>query len=133
MVGVAPPSSIIRTLPVSNIHCNLVSLWWGSLFDVFFFLSGKFCKHSVEVMGPNYMDEIDCGNFFDQIDDLIDFPPDDDECGDGNLVSSSDCKNYPSWDDALQECDPLFSGSHVDIASDLSAELSVPVSTAPSA
>ncbi|KAL8538588.1 hypothetical protein ACS0TY_000563 [Phlomoides rotata] len=76
-------------------------------------------------MGPNYMDDIDCGNFFDQIDDLIEFPPDD-ECNDGNLVSSSDCKNFPTWDDALQECSPLFSGSHVDVASDLSAELSVP-------
>lgn len=76
------------------------------------------------MMGPNFIDEIDCGNFFDQIDDLIDFPPDD-ECGDANLVSSGDCSNFPAWDDALPECDPLFSGSH---ASDLSAELSVPVS-----
>ncbi|KAI3458974.1 hypothetical protein Pfo_015637 [Paulownia fortunei] len=76
-------------------------------------------------MGPNFMDEIDCGNFFDQIDDLIEFPPDN-ECVDGNLVSSSDCKDFPTWNDALPDCDPLFSASHVNSASDLSAELSVP-------
>ncbi|KAK6136044.1 hypothetical protein DH2020_030210 [Rehmannia glutinosa] len=74
-------------------------------------------------MGSNIIDEIDCGNFFDQIDDLIEFPPDN-ECGDGNLVSSSDCKDFPTWNDALADCDPFFSDSHVN--SDLSAELSVP-------
>ncbi|KAL8052116.1 hypothetical protein ABFS82_06G189700 [Erythranthe guttata] len=78
-------------------------------------------------MGPNFMDEIDCGNFFDQIDDLIEFPPDN-ECGeDSNLVISSDVrKDFPAWNNDLPDCDPLFSGSHVSSASDLSAELSVP-------
>ncbi|PIN09159.1 hypothetical protein CDL12_18266 [Handroanthus impetiginosus] len=74
-------------------------------------------------MESNFMDEIDCGNFFDQIDDLIEFPPEN-ECGDGNLVGSGDCKDFPAmWDDTLPDCDPLFTGSSV---SDLSAELSVP-------
>lgn len=76
-------------------------------------------------MEPELIDEIDCGNFFDQIDDLIEFPPDN-ECGDANLVSSSDCKDYPTWEEALQDCDPLFSGCHGSAASDLAAELSVP-------
>lgn len=79
-------------------------------------------------MGPNFMDEIDCGNLFDQIDDLIEFPPDDECDGDGKLVGSSDCKDFPVWNDELPGCDPLFSGGHVNSASDLSAELSVPVS-----
>ena len=78
-------------------------------------------------MEPELIDEIDCGNFFDQMDDLIDFPPDS-ECGDANLVSSSDCKDFPSWEEALQGCDTLFSASHDSSASDLAAELSVPVS-----
>lgn len=75
-------------------------------------------------MEPELIDEIDCGNFFDQIDDLIEFPSDN-ECNEANLVSSSDCKEFPAWDEALQNCEPLFSGSS---ASDLAAELSVPVS-----
>lgn len=83
-------------------------------------------------MEPELIDEIDCGNFFDHIDDLIEFPPDN-ECGDANLVSSSDCKDYPTWDEALQDCDPLFSGCHGSAASDLAAELSVPVSIITSA
>ncbi|KAH6801691.1 hypothetical protein C2S51_033137 [Perilla frutescens var. frutescens] len=84
-------------------------------------------------MGPNLMDEIDCGNFFDQIDDLIEFPPEN-ECGDGgggggggvgNFVSSGDCKDFPSmWSDALPDSEPFFGNGGS--ASDLSAELSVP-------
>ncbi|KAL3523464.1 hypothetical protein ACH5RR_016298 [Cinchona calisaya] len=76
-------------------------------------------------MGPNFMDEIDCGSFFDHIDDLIEFPPDN-ECGNA-LVGSGDCKNFPSlWDETLPDTNPLFSGNTSNSASDLSAELSVP-------
>ncbi|XP_057798954.1 GATA transcription factor 8-like [Salvia miltiorrhiza] len=71
-------------------------------------------------MEPELIDEIECGNFFDQMDDLIEFPPDNECADDANLVSSSD---FPTWDEALQGCDTLFSGSP---ASDLAAELSVP-------
>lgn len=75
-------------------------------------------------MGSNFMDELDCGSFFDHIDDLIDFPPENECVGAG----SGDCKNFPSiWNDPLPDSEPLFSGSHHNSASDLSAELSVPV------
>ncbi|XP_057784633.1 GATA transcription factor 8-like [Salvia miltiorrhiza] len=82
-------------------------------------------------MGPNLVDEIDCANFFDQIDDLIEFPPDN-ECGGGaggvgagDFVSSGDSKDFPSmWSDTLPETDLLFASGGS--ASDLSAELSVP-------
>ncbi|KAG8380502.1 hypothetical protein BUALT_Bualt06G0022300 [Buddleja alternifolia] len=78
-------------------------------------------------MEPNFIDETDCGNFFDQIDDLIEFPPDNDCGSGGNLVNSIDCKHFSdTWNDAFPDCDPLFSGTHVDSMSDLSAELSVP-------
>ncbi|KAL7148288.1 hypothetical protein ABFS83_06G168300 [Erythranthe nasuta] len=75
-------------------------------------------------MEPNFMDEIDCGNFFDQIDDLIEFPPDNEDVG-GIFVNSDSSKDFPSmWnDDALPESDHIFSAN---AASDLSAELSVP-------
>ncbi|XP_047973700.1 GATA transcription factor 8-like [Salvia hispanica] len=73
-------------------------------------------------MEPELIDEIDCGNFFGQMEDLIEFPPDI-ECDDANVVSSSDYKDFPTWDEALQGCDSLFS---VTSASDLAAELSVP-------
>lgn len=76
-------------------------------------------------MGSNMVDEIDCGSFFDQIDDLIEFPSEN-ECGG---LSSTDCKEFPSiWDQPLPDSDPLFSGSYNNSPSDLSAELSVPVS-----
>ncbi|XP_042016035.1 GATA transcription factor 8-like [Salvia splendens] len=86
-------------------------------------------------MGPTLGDEIDCANFFDQIDDLIEFPPEN-ECvggagagagavGAGDLVSSGDKKDVPSmWSDALPETDLYFANKGA--ASDLSAELSVP-------
>ncbi|XP_075484413.1 GATA transcription factor 8-like [Primulina tabacum] len=78
-------------------------------------------------MESNFMDEIDCGNFFDQIDDLIEFPPEN-ECVGGNLVSSGECKDFPSmWNDAFPEMDGLFPGRlGTTAASDLSAELFVP-------
>lgn len=76
-------------------------------------------------MGSNVVDEIDCGSFFDHIDDLIDFPLENENVG----LSSTDCKDFPSiWNDPLPDSDSLFSGSHRNSASDLSAELSVPVS-----
>lgn len=77
--------------------------------------------------GPNCMDENDCGNFFDQIDDLIEFPPDN-EYGDGNLIDSGDCKDIARiWNDPLPESDPLFFNSQSNAITDLSAELCVPV------
>nr|GMD30219.1 GATA transcription factor 8-like [Ipomoea batatas] len=74
-------------------------------------------------MDSNFVDEIDCGSFFDHIDDLIDFPPENECAG----VGSGDCANFPSiWDEPLPDSDPIFSAAHSHSASDLSAELSVP-------
>ncbi|KAL7589695.1 hypothetical protein Lser_V15G36382 [Lactuca serriola] len=78
--------------------------------------------------GENFMDEmeeIDCGSFFDHIDDLIEFPPVND-----TSLNSLDCNEFPNiWtnnSDDLQVSDPIFCGSNSDSASALSAELAVP-------
>lgn len=72
----------------------------------------------------NFVDEMDCGSFFDHIDDLIDFPPEN-ECAGG--VGSGDGVNFPGiWNQPLPESDPIFSAAAANSASDLSAELSVP-------
>ncbi|GER51270.1 GATA transcription factor [Striga asiatica] len=78
------------------------------------------CVNKSIARGKMGSDEIDCGNLFDQIDDLIEFPPES-ECDDGDLVGSGDCKDFfPSWiNEALPDSDPF-------LPSDLSAELSVP-------
>lgn len=82
-------------------------------------------------MGPNFMDDMDCGSFFDNMDDLIEFPADND-CGNGLVGSGGDCKDFPSiWNDALPDANNIFPGSNCNSASDLSAELSVPVILVP--
>ncbi|XP_023766533.1 GATA transcription factor 8 [Lactuca sativa] len=74
--------------------------------------------------GQTYNEEIDCGSFFDQIDDFIEFPP----VNDTTLNNSIDCNDFADiWtnnSDELQVSDPIFSDSNP--ASALSAELSVP-------
>lgn len=76
-------------------------------------------------MGSNVVDEIDCGSFFDHIDDLIEFPLENENVG----LSSTDCKDFPSiWNDPLPDSDSFFSSNQRNSASDLSAEISVPVS-----
>ncbi|KAH9606835.1 hypothetical protein KSS87_020243 [Heliosperma pusillum] len=70
----------------------------------------------------NIMEEIDGGNFFDQIDDLLEFPTDGVDSGffDSGAV---DCTAFPPvWSDDSTG----FSAGHSHSASDLSAELSVP-------
>lgn len=78
-------------------------------------------------MGSNLMDEIDCGSFFDHIDDLIECPPDND-----TGLGSGSCNDFPNiWTNTsedLLDSDPIFSGRNINGASDLSAELAVPVS-----
>ncbi|KAI7754781.1 hypothetical protein M8C21_015921, partial [Ambrosia artemisiifolia] len=73
----------------------------------------------------NFIEEIDCASFFDHIDDLIDFPPVND-----NALVSVDCNEFSSiWannSDDLQVSDPIFCGGNGDDASNLSAELYVP-------
>lgn len=69
------------------------------------------------------MDEIDCGSFFDHIDDLLDFPNEDIDSG---LPSAADCNSFPSiWtqSESLPSSDSVFSNNS---STDLSTELSVP-------
>lgn len=77
------------------------------------------------MIGPNFNDDIDCGNFFDHIDDLLDFP-EDGESGFGGV----NCDAFPSiWtnqSETLPGSDSVFSGNNSNSTSDLSAELSVP-------
>ncbi|KAK9064096.1 hypothetical protein SSX86_017968 [Deinandra increscens subsp. villosa] len=75
--------------------------------------------------GQDFMEEIDCASFFDHIDDLIEFPPVND-----NSLNSVDCNEFPNiWTNNsgdLQVSDPIFCGGNSDNASNLSAELAVP-------
>ncbi|XP_009802378.1 GATA transcription factor 8 [Nicotiana tabacum] len=74
-------------------------------------------------MGSSLVDEIDCASFFDHMDDLIEFSPEN-ECGD---LDSTDCKNFPSiCNEPLPDSDPLFFSSHRNSPSDFSSELLVP-------
>ncbi|OMO91858.1 Zinc finger, GATA-type [Corchorus capsularis] len=83
------------------------------------------------MIGPaNFIDEIDCGSFFDHIDDLLDFPNEDIEAGLSASDSGAAAFNsaaFPSiWNthsESLPGSDSVFSNNS---ASDLSAELSVP-------
>ncbi|KAJ7975061.1 GATA transcription factor [Quillaja saponaria] len=76
------------------------------------------------MIGPNFMDEIDCGSFFDHIDDLLDFPADD---IDATLPATGNCDPFPNFwpteSDPMPGSDSVFSANS---ASDLSTELSVP-------
>lgn len=86
------------------------------------------------MIGPNFIDEIDCGSFFDTIDDLLDFPNDDVESGLGPAPDCNGAFNNSLWPNQSGSLpapnDAVFSAGNS--ASDLSAELSVPVSHTPS-
>lgn len=74
-------------------------------------------------MAPTIIDDIDCGSFFDHIDDLVEFPSDNDS---GTKLLGG-CKDFPSiWNEALPDAYPPFPKSKRTSASELSAELSVP-------
>ncbi|XWS75153.1 hypothetical protein CRYUN_Cryun01aG0060800 [Craigia yunnanensis] len=80
------------------------------------------------MIGPtSFIDEIDCGSFFDHIDDLLDFPNGDVEAGLSASDSAINAADFPSiWtnhSESLPGSDSVFSDNS---ASDLSAELSVP-------
>ncbi|KAK7315500.1 hypothetical protein VNO77_34050 [Canavalia gladiata] len=68
---------------------------------------------------PNFMDDIDCGSFFDHIDDLLEFPADDD----ATAPVDPPVNFWSSESDSLPASDSVFPGNTVP---DLSAELSVP-------
>lgn len=74
-------------------------------------------------MGSNFMDEIDCTTFFEEVDELIEFPPEN-ESGGVNFETSCDSKDIPSmWNSSLPE-----ETNRGTAPPDLSAELFVPVS-----
>ncbi|XVE68883.1 hypothetical protein DITRI_Ditri09bG0105100 [Diplodiscus trichospermus] len=80
------------------------------------------------MIGPtSFIDEIDCGSFFDHIDDLLDFPNGDVEAGLSASDAAIDAAAFPSiWtshSESLPGSDSVFSNNS---ASDFSAELSVP-------
>ncbi|KAK8510167.1 hypothetical protein V6N13_103764 [Hibiscus sabdariffa] len=80
------------------------------------------------MIGPtDFIDEIDCGSFFDHIDDLLDFPNDDVDAGLSASDSAVNAAAFPSiWtpqSESFPGSDSVFSNNS---ASDLSAELSVP-------
>lgn len=81
------------------------------------------------MIGNNFVDEIDCGSFFDHIDDLLDFPVEDVEAGlppaKGGDSANSFPTIWPTHSESLPGSDSVFSANS---NSDLSAELSVPVS-----
>ncbi|CAO2839398.1 unnamed protein product [Amaranthus hypochondriacus] len=69
------------------------------------------------------MEEIDCGNFFDQIDDLLEVPNDVEK----GLVDNRVAGEYNEFPPVFwSENSPVFSAASNISASDLSAELSVP-------
>ncbi|XVF75558.1 hypothetical protein PTKIN_Ptkin13bG0196500 [Pterospermum kingtungense] len=77
------------------------------------------------MIGPtDFVDELDCGSFFDHIDDLLDFPNEEVEAG---LSVADSAAAFPAiWttdSESLPGSDSVFSNNS---ASDLSAELSVP-------
>lgn len=87
-----------------------------------------------KMVGPNFMDEIDCGSFFDHIDDLLDFPVEDVDAAASAAAlpavsAAGNCNSltsiWPHEPESFPGSDSVFSGNS---ASDLSAELSVPVS-----
>ncbi|XP_026425160.1 GATA transcription factor 8-like isoform X2 [Papaver somniferum] len=82
------------------------------------------------MIGPGFIDEMDldlCGDFFDHIDDLLDFPCEEIE-GNGGVIGGGDCNAFqdmwPSIPPPESLVDPCsgFSNS----SSDLSTELPVP-------
>ncbi|XP_022744744.1 GATA transcription factor 8-like [Durio zibethinus] len=80
------------------------------------------------MIGPtDFIDEIDCGSFFDHIDDLLDFPNEDIEPGLSASGSAFNAAAFPGiWtahSESFPASDSVFSNN---TAPDLSAELSLP-------
>ncbi|KAJ7970445.1 GATA transcription factor [Quillaja saponaria] len=77
------------------------------------------------MIGPNFMDEIDSGSFFDHIDDLLDFPAEDIDSA--LPTTETNCESFPTiWPTesvSMPGSDLVFTENNT---SDLSTELSVP-------
>lgn len=77
-------------------------------------------------MVGNFIDDIDCGSFFDQIDDLLDFPADETAADTSAVAAAPDASPVKFWSvdsDSLPAANTVFSAPGM---TDLSAELSVP-------
>ncbi|KAK7271035.1 hypothetical protein RJT34_26622 [Clitoria ternatea] len=85
---------------------------------IYLFLQVK--ERNKNVMGPNVIDDIDCGSFFDHIDDLLEFPAEDAAVDASTTAAEPVPPPANLWP---AESDSVFSGNAV---ADLSAELSVP-------
>jgi len=74
----------------------------------------------------NFIDDIDCGSFFDHIDDLLEFPEEETAVTDTTVVTpvAPPTTFWPAESDSLHATNTVFSGNTVP---DLSTELSVPV------
>ncbi|EPS57112.1 hypothetical protein M569_17713, partial [Genlisea aurea] len=79
-------------------------------------------------MGPSLVDEMECGNLFDQIDDLIKFPVEDECAGGGFLAGSVNSSEIPAiWNDAVDDSDGgLFAAAAAPHSDGLFADLSIP-------
>ncbi|XP_027925000.1 GATA transcription factor 8-like [Vigna unguiculata] len=73
----------------------------------------------------NFIDDIDCGSFFDHIDDLLEFPEEETAVTDTTVVTpvAPPTTFWPAESDSLHATNTVFSGNTVP---DLSTELSVP-------
>ncbi|XP_025702337.1 GATA transcription factor 8 isoform X1 [Arachis hypogaea] len=90
-------------------------------------------KITDKMIEPNFVDDVDCGSFFDHIDDLLDFPADDAATADASLPVAAACAGNietPAsfWssesNSGLPATDTAFPRG--DAVTDLSAEISVP-------
>lgn len=127
------PAQLTRTLPTLSPHLEFKAefnfesktLIFALVFFFFFFLVSQ--EDTMIGTGTNFVDEIDCGSFFDNIDDLM-------EDVDSVLGPAPDCDSaFPSslWPAHSGASLPapeaaVFSGNG---DSDFSSELPVPVST----
>ncbi|XP_023542369.1 GATA transcription factor 8-like [Cucurbita pepo subsp. pepo] len=79
------------------------------------------------MVGNSFVDDLDCGSFFDHIDDLLDFPVEDVDAGLPPAKGGDSGNSFPTiWStqsEALPGSDSVFSANR---NSDLSADLSVP-------
>lgn len=75
-------------------------------------------------MGPNFGDEIDNLSLFENMDDLVEFPSDNDYCN--RFIGSGDCNDFSTiWYEPFLDTDNIFSGTSSDTASELPACLPV--------
>ena len=81
------------------------------------------------MIGNSLGDEIDCGSFFDHIDDLLDFPVEDVDLGLPPVNRGDSANSFPTiWPTHSESLPGSVSVFSANDNADLSAQLSVPVS-----